>query len=252
MANSAPPIGRSVPLHARAGSAGGRCGVTCGSVASAQNDSMVLLWFLRSATESVGFYVHSTREQIPLPPSSFPFARIRRSPTLRRANRHMGYTLCSHWHLCRLQVLGQAYGWYHGMGWYEAAYAAHALSRSGMTMLPNHAHEDIRTIAETLLSTRFGGPVRLGRGEALQDSSSVQMCLPGLGIGLFCYMQLTSRGSLQPRNRCADYVFDLFPITILRVRYTLSTGSPYAWPSVRSSGCTTQRGFWASRAPAVA
>jgi hypothetical protein len=40
-------------------------------------------------------------------------------------------------------------------------------------MSPDHAHQDIRTIAETLLATRFGGPVRLGRGEALQDRSSV-------------------------------------------------------------------------------
>ncbi len=40
-------------------------------------------------------------------------------------------------------------------------------------MSPDHAHENIRTIAETLLSTRFGGPVRFGRGEALQDRSSV-------------------------------------------------------------------------------
>jgi hypothetical protein len=40
-------------------------------------------------------------------------------------------------------------------------------------MSANHAHQDIRTIAETLLATRFAGPVRLGRGEVLQDRSSI-------------------------------------------------------------------------------
>ena len=88
--------------------------------------------------------------------------------------------------------------------------------------------------------------------EELQDSSSVQMCLRGLRIGLFCYMQLTSRSSLQPRNRCARNGSDLVSITTLRVSYTVSIESPYAWFSVGSCGCTIQHGFWASNAPAAA
>lgn len=40
-------------------------------------------------------------------------------------------------------------------------------------MRPANKHQDIKPLAETLLATRFGGPVQLGRSATLQDRSSV-------------------------------------------------------------------------------